>query len=94
MTVACSHLDQIEVLSVPGRDQVPGCEECQRLGMRWVHLRICRSCGRIGCCDSSPGRHASKHAHDDGHAIATSIEPGENWSWCFFDEVAFVVSVE
>ena len=91
MSGACSHLDQIEVWSVPGRDDVPGCEECLQLGMRWVHLRICRTCGHIGCCDSSQGKHATKHAHGTGHAIMTSIEPGEDWSWCVVDEVAFVV---
>jgi uncharacterized UBP type Zn finger protein len=91
MTEICSHLDQVEVESVPRRDDVPGCEECLRLGMRWVHLRICRTCGRVGCCDSSPGRHASRHAREDGHPIVTSLEPGEDWSWCFVDEVAFVV---
>jgi hypothetical protein len=94
MSVACSHLDRIEVWSVPGRADVPGCEECLRLGMRWVHLRICRTCGRIGCCDSSPGQHASKHAAADEHPILTSIEPGEDWSWCVVDEVAFVVRGE
>jgi len=94
MSVACTHLDQITVMDVPRRDEVPGCEECLKLGMQWVHLRICRSCGRIGCCDSSPGRHARGHARADGHPIATSIEPGEDWSWCFVDEVAFVVRAE
>jgi hypothetical protein len=94
MSEICSHLDKIEVMDVPTRDDVPGCEECLKLGMRWLHLRICRTCGKIGCCDSSPGRHASKHAAADDHPIATSIEPGEDWSWCFVDEVAFVVSAE
>src|SRR4051794_13226058 len=75
MSVTCSHLDQIEVWSVPGRNDVAGCEECLRLGMRWVHLRICRTCGHIGCCDSSPGKHASEHANGTEHAIMTSIEP-------------------
>jgi Zn-finger in ubiquitin-hydrolases and other protein len=90
----CSHLDEITVMDVPGRDEVPGCEDCLRLGMQWVHLRICRMCGRIGCCDSSPGRHASTHARAVGHPIVTSLEPGEDWSWCFVDEVAFVVRAE
>jgi hypothetical protein len=84
----CAHLDQIRV-EVP--DQFAGCEECLKIGGRWVHLRVCRSCGQVGCCDSSPNRHASKHAAAGGHPIVTSLEPGEDWSWCFVDEVAFVV---
>jgi hypothetical protein len=87
----CAHLDQVQVLEVPTREEVPGCEECLKIGGRWVHLRVCRTCGKIGCCDSSPNRHASRHAEADAHPIASSIEPGENWSWCFVDEVAFVL---
>ena len=86
---ACSHLDQIVHLDPP--DQIPGCEECLKIGGRWLHLRMCMSCGKVGCCDSSPNRHASKHAAEPGHAIARSAEPGEGWSWCYVDEVAFVV---
>jgi hypothetical protein len=84
----CTHLDQIRV-AIP--EEVPGCEECLKTGSGWVHLRACRTCGKIGCCDSSPGKHASVHAAAEGHAIASSLEPGEDWSWCFVDEVAFVV---
>ena len=62
------------------------------MGGRWVHLRVCRSCGKVGCCDSSPNRHASRHAFEDGHPILSSIEPGERWSWCVVDEVSFVLS--
>jgi len=92
VSATCTHLDTVEVVDVPARADVPGCEECLRLGMRWVHLRVCRTCGRIGCCDSSPGRHASKHAAEtEGHPIMSSIEPGENWSWCTIDEVGFVI---
>jgi Zn-finger in ubiquitin-hydrolases and other protein len=83
----CSHLDQIAVLELP--EQVAGCEECLAMGSRWVHLRMCQTCGRIGCCDSSPNRHASRHAHESGHAVARSAEPGEDWSWCYVDEVMF-----
>jgi Zn-finger in ubiquitin-hydrolases and other protein len=61
------------------------------MGSSWVHLRMCQSCGQIGCCDSSPNRHASKHAAATGHAVARSAEPGEEWSWCYVDEVAFIV---
>lgn len=87
----CTHLDQVLVRDVPTRADVPGCEECLKLGTQWVHLRICRTCGKIGCCDSSPERHASRHARADGHPIITSIEPGETWSWCFVDDVGFVL---
>jgi Zn-finger in ubiquitin-hydrolases and other protein len=63
-----------------------GCEECLRLHSPWVHLRFCLTCGHVGCCDSSPLRHARKHAHRSGHAIVQSMEPGENWRWCFVHE--------
>ena len=84
----CSHLDQIHVTSLPGFD---GCEECLKIGGRWLHLRMCMTCGKIGCCDSSPNRHASAHAREENHPIVRSAEPGEEWSWCYVDEVAFVV---
>jgi uncharacterized UBP type Zn finger protein len=87
----CSHLDQVTVFDVPARVEVRGCEECLKIGGTWVHLRVCRSCGKVGCCDSSPNRHASRHAREDSHPIMTSIEPGEDWSWCFVDEVAFEI---
>jgi hypothetical protein len=87
----CSHLDQVRLEQVPSRAQVPGCEECLKIGGQWLHLRVCRSCGKVGCCDSSPNRHASSHAQDAAHAIMSSIEPGENWSWCVIDEAAFVL---
>jgi uncharacterized UBP type Zn finger protein len=86
----CTHLDQIKV-PVPDRDQVPGCEDCLRIGSTWVHLRVCRTCGHVGCCDSSPNRHATKHAAAAGHPIVSSLEPGEDWSYCYADDVAFVV---
>jgi ubiquitin-hydrolase Zn-finger-containing protein len=84
----CTHLDQIEV-DPPA--EFAGCEDCLRIGGRWVHLRVCRTCGHVGCCDSSPNQHASKHAAAASHPIVTSLEPGEDWSWCYVDEVAFVV---
>lgn len=91
-TPICTHIDQVQVADVPARADVPGCEECLRSGMQWVHLRVCRTCGRIGCCDSSPGQHASKHAAAAQHPIMSSIEPGEDWSWCTVDEVGFVLT--
>jgi hypothetical protein len=84
----CTHLDQV-VVARP--DSVDGCEECLKIGSRWVHLRVCRTCGRVGCCDDSPNRHASKHAGESGHPIITSVEPGEDWSYCFVDDVAFII---
>ena len=60
-----------------------GCEECLELGTPWVHLRLCLTCGHVGCCDSSPMRHASSHAHTRGHPIMQSMEPGESWRWCY-----------
>ena len=85
----CTHLDQIQFVVLP--DPIVGCVECLASGDSWVHLRMCQSCGQIGCCDSSPNRHASHHAKVTGHPIARSAEPGEVWSWCYMDEVAFVV---
>jgi len=65
---------------------VDGCEECLKTGGRWLHLRECLSCGHIGCCDSSPGKHATAHFHATSHPIMTSAEPGESWTWCYLDE--------
>ncbi len=85
----CSHLDQIELRELPA--EVAGCEDCLRTGGKWLHLRICLSCGHVGCCDDSPNRHATAHQHAAEHAIIRSLEPGEDWCWCYLDEVAFVV---
>ena len=87
---ACTHLSQVLVTELP--EAVDGCRACLENGTLWVHLRICRSCGRVGCCDSSPERHASRHAADADHPIVRSIEPGEDWSWCFPDEVAMRIT--
>jgi uncharacterized UBP type Zn finger protein len=82
----CTHLEQILITQLP--DAVEGCEDCLLTGGRWLHLRICLACGHVGCCDDSPGRHATAHAPSSGHAVIRSLEPGEDWSWCFLDEVA------
>ena len=87
--VVCAHVDQVSILDRPA--EVAGCEECLKIGGRWLHLRMCQSCGKVGCCDSSPNRHARAHAAEEGHPIARSIEQGEDWSWCFLDEVMFVL---
>jgi uncharacterized UBP type Zn finger protein len=87
MASTCSHLDTVERLELP--EKIAGCEECLALGMSWVHLRMCQECGHIGCCDNSEGKHATAHFHGTGHPIIRSAEPGEDWSWCYVDEVAF-----
>jgi hypothetical protein len=86
----CTHLDHVHLTQLP--EAVDGCEECLADGGGWVHLRICLECGHVGCCDSSPGRHASGHARATGHPIMRSLEPGEDWSWCFEDEVAMRIA--
>ena len=86
---ACTHLDTIELTELPA--SVDGCEECLASGGKWCHLRICLSCGHVGCCDSSPGRHATAHGASSGHPVIRSLQPGEDWSWCFVDEVAMVI---
>jgi len=65
-----------------------GCEDCLRIGASWVHLRICMTCGHVGCCDSSPNRHATAHNRAVGHPIIKSLEPGEDWGWCYPDAIA------
>lgn len=83
----CSHLGAMR--ATPAADaRARGCGECLALGDSWVHLRICRTCGHVGCCDSSKNRHATKHFQGTLHPIVTSLEPGESWSWCYVDEVA------
>jgi uncharacterized UBP type Zn finger protein len=78
----CTHTDQIRDVQ-PGSN---GCEECLKTGQRWVHLRMCLTCGHVGCCDSSPGRHARRHFEQSGHPLMQSAEPGESWRWCYIDE--------
>lgn len=80
----CTHLDQIRDVS-PRTPE--GCEECLQMGDTWVHLRLCLTCGHVGCCDQSKNRHARRHAHDTGHPIIASLEPGEDWRWCFVDRI-------
>lgn len=90
MTAICSHTDSITVTEVP--DEIGGCEDCLAIGGTWVHLRMCQSCDHIACCDSSPNRHASAHARSSGHPIVRSAGPGEDWSWCHLDNIAFVLA--
>jgi hypothetical protein len=88
MTV-CTHLDHVTVTELP--EAVDGCEDCLAAGGAWLHLRICLSCGHVGCCDDSPNRHATAHAGSSGHQIIRSLEPGEDWSWCYADEVGMII---
>ena len=79
--------DHLEAMKNPG-PRSGGCEECLRFGDTWVHLRLCLTCGHVGCCDSSKNRHATKHFWSTQHAIVQSLEPGESWRWCYVDEIA------
>lgn len=83
MVRACAHIVQIESVKLPVQRV---CEECLPIGAPWVHLRTCQTCGMTLCCDSSPNRHASKHAHRSGHPVIASAEPGERWLYCYPDE--------
>ena len=84
----CSHLDEIRDV----RPRSRGCEECLKTGDTWVHLRLCLSCGHVGCCDSSPNKHARKHFHQSRHPLVQSLEPGENWAWCYVDQVMLTLA--
>jgi uncharacterized UBP type Zn finger protein len=83
----CSHIGQIRNVD----PQADGCVDCLAIGDEWVHLRLCMTCGYVGCCDSSKNKHASAHAMSAEHPIVESYEPGEDWCWCYVDEVAFIV---
>lgn len=84
MPAQCTHLNQIQSVS----PRTPnGCEECLAMGATWVHLRECLECGHIGCCDSSQHKHATKHFKATQHAIMKSFQPGEDWRWCYIDEM-------
>jgi uncharacterized UBP type Zn finger protein len=85
----CTHLETIH--HTEGREGVEGCPQCIAMGSTWVHLRRCTECGQVGCCDDSPNRHATKHYEASGHPIVRSIEPREEWLWCYVDELAFTL---
>jgi uncharacterized UBP type Zn finger protein len=88
VSVTCTHLKFVKT----DEPRTPeGCEECLKMGDAWVHLRLCRTCGHVGCCDDSKNKHATRHYHATKHPIITSLEPGEDWSWCYVDEVAMVL---
>jgi len=86
--MVCEHAVNRE----PVAPRSEGCEDCLKIGSGWVHLRWCLSCGHVGCCDSSPHRHASQHYRQVGHPVVASYEPGERWAWCYADELELPVS--
>jgi len=88
MDAPCTHLDSVAAVA-PSSE---GCEDCLRIGGRWVHLRMCVHCGHVGCCDNSPNRHATAHwTGNADHPIVRSYEPGEDWWYCYAEDVAFEV---
>lgn len=87
---SCEHLNAVQPRELPGGDRV--CEDCVKTGDSWVHLRMCMECGHVGCCDSSKNRHARRHVESSGHQVVRSAEPGENWAYCFADDVAVRLS--
>lgn len=82
-TSACTHIAAITTVKHAKRHE---CEECVKTGSQWLHLRICQECSRVLCCDDSPNRHASKHAHASGHPVIASAERGERWLYCYPDD--------
>ena len=80
---ACAHVDQIREVAA----RADGCEDCLRIGDLWMHLRLCMTCGHVGCCDNSKNQHATAHFRQTGHPVIKSFEPRETWGWCYVDEV-------
>jgi monovalent cation/hydrogen antiporter len=88
MNQPCEHLKNLAEANVSQPRTPNACEECLKEGTRWVALRQCMTCGHVGCCDSSPGKHATKHFHETQHPVMRSVMPGEHWIWCYVHEVA------
>ena len=88
MSDTCTHLDHIRDIPPSGS----GCVECLQIGGRWMHLRRCTDCGHVGCCDESPNRHATAHFHETSHPLIQSFEPGEEWFWCYVDDLVFEIA--
>jgi uncharacterized UBP type Zn finger protein len=84
LSAPCDHLGEAPIRHV--KRPAPGCVDCLKIGGQWVHLRECLTCGHVACCDSSPNRHATKHYHATKHPIVTSVEVGEDWTWCYVDD--------
>lgn len=87
MSQSCTHFGEIRSNVKPRT--VAGCEECLKMGDTWVHLRLCMTCGHVGCCDSSKNKHATRHYHDNGHPIIKSFQPDEEWGYCYPDDLVF-----
>ncbi len=85
MENSCEHVKDLHDVTPSGN----GCEECLKMGDSWVHLRLCETCGHVGCCDSSKNKHATKHYHATGHPVIKSFEPGEDWGYCYVDDQMF-----
>ena len=87
MAETCEHLQTLKMADFPPPRTPDGCEECLVEGTHWVALRECLDCGHVGCCDSSPGTHATKHYRQSGHPVMRSVMPGDSWSWCYAHEL-------
>ncbi len=88
MNQSCEHLKNLTEASFASPPTPIGCEECLKVGTKWVSLRQCMACGHVGCCDSSPGKHATRHYHKTHHPVMRSVQPGDQWTWCYPHEVA------
>ena len=82
----CEHLEDFAERKKPVHPSSHGCKECLETGDGWVQLRLCLTCGHVGCCDSSLNRHATRHHHATKHPVVKSFEPGQDWAWCYVDE--------
>jgi uncharacterized UBP type Zn finger protein len=85
MSRICNHVKHLHGVTPSGN----ACEECLRTGDTWVHLRLCETCGHVGCCDESKNKHATKHFHATGHPVVKSFEPGEDWGYCYVDDIFY-----
>jgi uncharacterized UBP type Zn finger protein len=85
MDEICEHVKDLHDVTPNGN----GCEECLKMGASWVHLRLCETCGHVGCCDDSRNKHATKHFHKTGHPVIKSFEPGEDWGYCYVDDIDY-----
>jgi hypothetical protein len=86
----CEHVKEVR----PVEPRTKGCEECLKGKQKWVHLRLCMSCGHVGCCDSSENKHASRHFRETEHPVMKSLEPGEDWAWCYLDESFVTINMQ
>ncbi len=91
MATVCEHIEDSKLIA-PNTPE--GCEECLKMGSDWVHLRLCLACGHVGCCDSSPNKHATKHFHTTKHPVIKSFEPGEDWEYCYVHSITYEPSEE